>query len=55
MSSNPSEVQVFEQDQTNPHLFYSKEPIELTAGNKMNFVIHNQQSEGWWDFCFLAL
>lgn len=51
MSSNPSEVQVFEQDQINPHLFYSKEPIELTAGNKMNFVIHNQQSEGWWDFC----
>lgn len=47
-SGNPPEVESFTQDKTNPHLFYS-EPMELSAGDKMHFIIHNYHTSNWWN------
>ena len=51
MTSIPTEVLRFTQDKTNPHLFYLDTPLFLEAGTKMNFVIHNWHSDGWWNYC----
>ncbi|MDB1064727.1 hypothetical protein, partial [Phocaeicola vulgatus] len=51
MTSSPTEVLRFTQDKTNPHLFYLDTPLFLEAGTKMNFVIHNWHSDGWWNYC----
>jgi hypothetical protein len=50
MTSNPKEVTRFTQDAANPHLFYL-EHISLTAGEQMNFIIHNWHHDGWWNYC----
>ena len=42
MTSSPTEVLRFTQDKT---------PLFLEAGTKMNFVIHNWHSDGWWNYC----
>lgn len=47
-SDNPTGVKSFTQDATNPHLFYS-EPMELSAGEQMNFIIHNYHTSQWWN------
>ncbi|MDO4164711.1 MAG: hypothetical protein Q4D56_10060 [Bacteroides sp.] len=47
-SSSPSGVESFTQDSTNPHLFYS-EPMVLSAGDTMNFIITNYHQSGWWN------
>ncbi|WP_418895245.1 hypothetical protein [Limibacterium fermenti] len=51
MTSKPSQVQRFTQDNTNSHLFYLEEPLPLEAGTQMNFVIHNWHSDNWWNYC----
>lgn len=48
-SDNPTGVVSFKQDATNPHLFYN-EPMSLTAGESMNFIIHNYHTDQWWNF-----
>lgn len=48
--SEPNGVVSFVQDETNPHLFYSKEPLQLTAGEKMHFIIHNYHTSNWWNY-----
>lgn len=52
-STDPTGTKIFEQDETNPHLFYSTEEtdITLTAGDSMHFIITNWHSSQWWDFC----
>lgn len=50
-TSGPSDVKNFAQDATNPHLFYLEDNLELTAGEQMNFIIHNYHSDGWWNYC----
>ena len=50
-SSNPAEVNQFEQDPNNPHLFYLPQPMQLEAGTDMNFIITNYEPSGWWDYC----
>jgi hypothetical protein len=50
MTSGPREVTRFTQDAVNPHLFYL-EHISLTAGEEMNFIIHNWHHDGWWNYC----
>lgn len=45
-SSNPTEVESFTQDATNPHLFYSD--LDVAAG-AMNFIIHNYHKSQWWN------
>ena len=47
-SDNPTGVKSFIQDETNPHIFYS-EPMELTTGEQMNFIIHNYHKDQWWN------
>ncbi len=47
-SSNPTAVESFTQDATNPHLFYS-EPMTLSSGETMNFIIHNYHTNEWWN------
>lgn len=49
-SSDPTGVVSFVQDETNPHLFYSEEPMQLTAGEKMHFIIHNYHTSTWWNY-----
>lgn len=49
-SSNPTEVVSFVQDSTNPHLFYCSDLMNLTSGEKMNFIIHNYHTDQWWNF-----
>lgn len=49
-SSDPTGVVSFVQDETNPHLFYSKEPMQLAAGEKMHFIIHNYHASSWWNY-----
>ncbi|MDR0394288.1 MAG: hypothetical protein LBH77_03925 [Tannerella sp.] len=51
MTGNPEHVLRFTQDKTNPHLFYLDDPLYLEAGTRMNFVIHNWHSHGWWNYC----
>jgi hypothetical protein len=51
MTSGPKEVTRFTQDATNPHLYYLAAPLSLTAGEQMNFVIHNWHHDGWWNYC----
>lgn len=51
MTSNPREVATFVQNPTNPHLYSLPDPLVLEAGQKMNFVIHNWHSDGWWNYC----
>lgn len=51
MTSGPTSVKRFTQDKTNPHLFYLDDPLSLSAGTKMNFVVHNWHSNGWWNYC----
>jgi hypothetical protein len=51
MTSSPKEVSRFTQDATNPHLYYLKDALSLTAGTDMNFIIHNWHSDGWWNYC----
>ena len=51
MTSNPETVTRFAQDATNPHLFYLPNLLSLEAGNRMNFIIHNWHSHGWWNYC----
>lgn len=50
-TSNPSDVTRFVQDATNPHLFYLEDPLELEAGENMNFIITSYHSDGWWNYC----
>lgn len=49
-TQDPSTVQVFTQDNDNPHLFYGDKTF--TAGETMNFIFHNNHTENnwWWDF-----
>ncbi len=49
-SDNPTNVKSFVQDATNPHLFYSQDPLTLTAGETMNFIIHNYHKSEWWNY-----
>jgi hypothetical protein len=49
-NGNPGQILVFEQDTTNPNLFWS-DNVELEAGFKLNFIIHNKHDWGWWDYC----
>jgi hypothetical protein len=51
MTGNPREITRFTQDATNPHLYYLAAPLSLTAGEQMNFVIHNWHHDGWWNYC----
>ncbi|SHG38370.1 hypothetical protein [Dysgonomonas macrotermitis] len=51
MTSSPKEVVKFKQDATNPHLYSLSAPLALEAGEKMNFIIHNWHSDGWWNYC----
>ncbi|MDR1202350.1 MAG: hypothetical protein LBL58_12110 [Tannerellaceae bacterium] len=51
MTSNPREVTRFMQDAVNPHLYYLDEPLSLTAGEQMSFLIHNWHHDGWWNYC----
>ncbi|MDR1225904.1 MAG: hypothetical protein LBK47_03280 [Prevotellaceae bacterium] len=51
MTSGPKEVTRFTQDATNPHFYYLAAPLSLTAGEQMNFVIHNWHHDGWWNYC----
>ena len=48
-STDPTGVKSFVQDAVNPHLFYSAEPLELEAGEEMNFIIHNYHTSSWWN------
>ena len=48
-STNPTEVVSLKQDATNPHLFYY-DPMSLTGGESMNFIIHNYHTDQWWNF-----
>lgn len=50
-SSGPGNIQRFVQDAVNPNLFTLQEPLELKGGDKMNFIIHNWHSHGWWNYC----
>lgn len=47
-SDTPVTVESFTQDEVNPHLFYS-EPMTLSAGEEMNFIIHNYHTSEWWN------
>lgn len=49
-SENPTTVESFVQDSTNPHLFHCAAPLSLTAGETMNFIIHNYHTDQWWNF-----
>lgn len=49
-TGGPTGVQRFAQDATNPHLFYLEDNLDLTAGQTMNFIIHNYHSDGWWNY-----
>ncbi len=49
-NGNPSGILIFTQDTANPNLFYTDE-MELDAGKKLNFIIHNKHDWGWWDYC----
>lgn len=49
-SDNPTTVESFVQDANNPHLFYYQTPLSLTAGEEMNFIIHNYHTDQWWNF-----
>lgn len=40
MTDAPKNIQRFEQDNINPHLFYLKS-LSLKANTQMNFIIHN--------------
>lgn len=51
MTSGPADIKRFTQDGINPNLFYLEEPLFLEAATKMNFVIHNWHSHGWWNYC----
>lgn len=48
-STNPTEVVSLKQDATNPHLFYY-DPMTLTGGESMNFILHNYHTDQWWNF-----
>lgn len=48
LTSNPTQVQVFTQDETNPHLFYRDK--YFSAGEGMNFFLHNYHTDQWWNF-----
>lgn len=49
-SENPTTVESFVQDVNNPHLFHCEVPLSLTAGETMNFIIHNYHTDQWWNF-----
>lgn len=51
MKGNPTAVQRFTQDATNPHLFYLSDALSLESGTTMKFVFHNWHSDGWWNYC----
>lgn len=50
MTDAPKNIQRFEQDNINPHLFYLKS-LSLKANTQMNFIIHNWHHDNWWDYC----
>lgn len=45
---NPTTVEPFTQDTTNPHLFYGEKTF--TKKEYFNFMIHNYHTDIWWDF-----
>ena len=47
---SPSNITPLIQDKDNPYLFSTT--MSLTAGTKMEFIIHNKHDWGWWDYCF---
>lgn len=51
MFKNPTEINRFVQDETNPHLYRLEEPISFTAEDEVHFYIHNKHLAEWWDYC----
>lgn len=51
MFDNPTEINRFVQDETNPHLYRLETPISFSAGEELHFYIHNKHKSQWWDFC----
>ncbi len=48
-ASGPGDVKRMEQDPANPHIYYCRD-ISVTAGKKLDFIVHNWHSHGWWNF-----
>lgn len=48
-ASGPQSVQRMEQDPNNPNIFYCRD-MDVTAGKKLDFMVHNWHSNGWWNF-----
>lgn len=46
--TDPTTVEPFTQDSTNPHLFYGEKTF--ASGEYFNFMIHNYHTDRWWDF-----
>ena len=46
--TDPTTVEPFTQDETNPHLFYGEKTF--TQNEYFNFMIHNYHTDQWWDF-----
>lgn len=48
--SGPTDVTRFVVDSNNPHLYYWENPMSFSAGDTLNFIIHNYHHDGWWNF-----
>lgn len=49
-ATGPADVIGFVRDPNNKHRYYLENPLALSAGEDMHFIIHNWHGDGWWNF-----